>query len=107
MRAQARSSRGPRTASMLRSARRMKLSITMLLLAACVEPAEPGLLDFSDDGKSDGATAKLPSCVAEGSLFATMFEATRSTIDRGTVPAKYFASERNRADREMLLRGPE
>jgi len=65
------------------------------------------LLDFDGDGKADGASATLPSCVARDSLFGRLFDATLPVMDRGDVPAKYFASQRNHADRTMLLRGPE
>jgi len=86
-------------------------SIPMVLglVGACtVDPEGPELLDFgADDGKADGASAVLPSCVARGSLFETIFDATQPVVERGNVPARYYATQRNHADRDMLLRGPE
>src|SRR5688500_821626 len=101
--------RDPRAASKLRSASRMKLDVlsVVLVLGACAaEPAGPELVEFDEDGKADGARATLPSCVAPGSLFATIFAAAQPVVDRGTVPARYFATQQNRAERDMLLRGP-
>jgi phosphatidylserine/phosphatidylglycerophosphate/cardiolipin synthase-like enzyme len=97
---------------MLRSASGMKrnagLPITMVLglVGGCTTEPD-GLLDFGGDGKADGASAVLPSCVTPGSLFARVFDAARPVVDRGDVPAAYFASQRNHANRDMLLRGPE
>ena len=88
-----------------------RLAITTLLVTglagACTTGDDVTLLDFDDGGKADGAGPVLPSCVAPGSLFATVFDATRSVVERGTVPARYYATAQNRADRDMLLRGPE
>lgn len=94
------------SASMMRN---VCLPVAMVLgvVGACVEPEGPELLDFGGNGKEDGASATLPSCVARGSLFATIFDATQPVVERGTVAGRYYATQRNAADRDMLLRGPE
>jgi phosphatidylserine/phosphatidylglycerophosphate/cardiolipin synthase-like enzyme len=65
------------------------------------------LIEFPADGKADGASAVLPSCVAADSLFAKTFDAAKTVMDHSDVPAAYFASQRDHADRDMLLRGPQ
>lgn len=83
------------------------LSLVLFATACAAEPAGPELVTFEDDGKTDGASAALPSCVAPGSLFAAIFDGARPVVDKGNVPARYFATGRSHAERDMLLRGPQ
>jgi phosphatidylserine/phosphatidylglycerophosphate/cardiolipin synthase-like enzyme len=84
----------------------MRTCLLVIAVGACTTD-DAGLVDFGADGKADGASAVLPSCVAHDSLFGRVFDAAQPVMDRGDVPAKYFASARNHAERDMLLRGPE
>src|SRR5688572_30130884 len=83
------------------------IPMMLSLAAACTGESDVELLDLGPDGKADGTGAVLPTCVARDSLFATVFTATLPVVERGTVPARYYATHRNHADRAMLLRGPE
>lgn len=74
--------------------------------AACTEPP-PGGEPGGGRADEDQAPAVLPACVDPDSLFATVFEATMPVVERGTLPPALYATSHNRANRQMLLRGPE
>ncbi len=78
---------------------------TLIALAAfgCAAPEEDEA--ESAEGAATSAEAKLPECASP--LMQSIFEATKSTIHRGSVPAELYATSHSKGHLTPLLRGPE
>ena len=93
------------------------LLASSLVLAACNAGTDVQYLDFADpeaeDSKADDPIAPpLPTCTTElaRAVLSSKDASGRSvlsTLRNGTLPAQYFATQRNLAAKDALLRGPE
>jgi phosphatidylserine/phosphatidylglycerophosphate/cardiolipin synthase-like enzyme len=78
------------------------VSAAVLASACAAAPAGPTTYP-PDDGEPD--TVVAPRCGSP--LYDTIFDATRDVIWRGTVPERWYSTERNQADPAALIDGPQ
>ncbi len=85
--------------------RPLALLFPVLVAACATDPAAEEPRVFPDPGTADSEDAVQAACASD--LGRAIFDGSRSMIDRGSVPASLYSTEKNAADTDVLVDGPE